>query len=84
MEIVTSWEEKGQAEGVVKGQRQLVERLLLRKLGAVPQALLAQVASLSSSQLTALGEALLDCTTVGDLEGWLAAPPAQDEDTTTR
>lgn len=71
MEIVTSWELKGRAEG----QRSLLERQLGRKLGTLPNRVLSQLATLSSSQLVALGEALLDFTTVSDVERWLAAPP---------
>lgn len=83
MEIMTSWERKGRAEGLVKGraeglvtgQRLLVERLLIRKLGTLPEELHAQVDQLSLSQLTALGEALLEFTTLDDLQIWLASPP---------
>lgn len=85
MEIVTSWEQKGRAEGraegLVEGQRQLIERLLLRKLGPLPDDVLDSLATLSSSQLTALGEALLDFTAPGDLGAWLRTPPPpQDAD----
>lgn len=76
MEIVTSWEQKGRAEG----QRELVERLLIRKLGPLSDATLARLAPLSSSQLTALGEALLDFTAPGDLAAWLVAPPPPQDD----
>jgi hypothetical protein len=79
MEIVTSWERDGR----VQGQRLLVERLLARKLGAVPDNLSQQLTPLSSAQLLALGEALLDFTEPGDLEAWLTAlPPEEDEDET--
>jgi predicted transposase YdaD len=79
MEIVTSWEQKGRAEG----QRELVERLLTRKLGPLSDDALARLATLSSSQLTALGEALLDFASPDELSAWLRTPPApQDEDAT--
>ena len=79
MEIVTSWEQKGRAEG----QRELVERLLTRKLGPLSDDALARLATLSSSQLTALGEALLDFASPNELSAWLRTPPApQDEDAT--
>lgn len=81
MEIVTSWEQKGRAEGLVEGQRQLIERLLLRKLGPLPDDVLDSLAALSSSQLAALGEALLDFTAPDELSAWLRTlPPPQDED----
>ena len=78
MEIVTSWEEKGEAQGVIKGQRQLVERQLLRKLGTLPERTLAQLADLSSAQLNVLGEDLLDFATLAELAQWLVAHPALD------
>ena len=73
MEIVTSWEEKGEAQGVIKGQRQMVELVLTRRFGSLPEPVTAQLAELSSSQLIALGTALLDFATLADLEQWLAA-----------
>lgn len=79
MEIIGSWElrgrAEGRAEGLVEGQLRLLERQLMRKFGALPDAVTARLTQLSSSQLTALGEALLDFTTVSDVERWLAAPP---------
>lgn len=93
MELVTSWERKGRAEGraeglvegrtegLVTGQRLLVERQLIRKLGTLPDELHAQVDQLSLSQLTALGEALLEFTTLDDLQTWLASPPPAQPDT---
>ena len=78
MEIVTSWEEKGEAQGVIKGQRQLVERQLLRKLGTLPERTLAQLAALSSAHLNVLGEDLLDFATLAELAQWLVAHPALD------
>lgn len=81
MEFVTSWERegriKGRAEGLVEGQRQLVERLLTRKLGALRPEVVERLGSLSSSQLVALGEALIDFATLGDLEQWLTAQPPE-------
>lgn len=49
MKIVTSWEQKGRAEGLIEGQRQLIERLLIRKLGQLPDDVLDSLAALSSS-----------------------------------
>jgi hypothetical protein len=82
MEIVTSWEQKGRAEGLVEGQRQLIERLLIRKLGPLPNDVLDRLAALSSSQLTGLGESLLDFTASGDLAAWLLAHPLPQDDET--
>ncbi|WP_016950050.1 Rpn family recombination-promoting nuclease/putative transposase [Anabaena sp. PCC 7108] len=58
-------------EGIVKGERSLVLRQLNRRLGTIPDALLSQIQTLSVEQVEALGEALLDFSTLADLEGWL-------------
>jgi predicted transposase YdaD len=51
--------------------RSLILKLLNRRLSSIPDALLSQVQALSLEQLEALGEALLDFSTLADLEGWL-------------
>lgn len=47
-----------------------VVRLLIHKLAPLPGDVLNNLAALSSSQLTALSEALLDFTALGDLPGF--------------
>jgi hypothetical protein len=83
MEFVTSWERegriKGREEGLVEGQRLLVERMLTRKLGPLTPDLAEHLGILSSSQLIALGEALFDFATLADLEQWLASLPSKQE-----
>ncbi|NJO73258.1 MAG: DUF4351 domain-containing protein [Leptolyngbyaceae cyanobacterium RM1_406_9] len=51
----------------------LVIRLLKRRIGSVSDEADSRVNSLSLSQLEDLGEALLDFSTVADLEAWLEA-----------
>ncbi|MBD2388723.1 Rpn family recombination-promoting nuclease/putative transposase [Cylindrospermum sp. FACHB-282] len=63
--------EEGEQQGIVKGERSLVLRLLSRRLGNIPDALLSQIQALSVERLEALGDALLDFSTLADLEGWL-------------
>ncbi|MBD2693592.1 DUF2887 domain-containing protein [Anabaena catenula] len=58
-------------EGIVKGERSLVLRQLNRRLGTIPDGLLSQIQALSVEQVEALGEALLDFSTLADLEEWL-------------
>jgi predicted transposase/invertase (TIGR01784 family) len=65
--------EEGKIEGKVEGERTIVLRLLNRRVGNIPGALLSQVQKLSVEQLEALGDALLDFSSVADLEGWLQA-----------
>jgi len=56
-----------------QSERALVLRLLQRRVGTVPPALQEQVNALALSTLEDLGEALLDFTTLADLEAWLQA-----------
>jgi predicted transposase/invertase (TIGR01784 family) len=79
MEFVTSWEREGRIKGRVEGQRELVEFQLTRKVGELPEAALAQLLTLSTSQLTTLGGALLDFSSLADLEQWLATQPAAND-----
>jgi len=65
--ITTSWEEKG----IERGQRSLILRQLTRRVGQLPETILAQVNELPIEQLEALGEALLDFTNLSDLQVWL-------------
>jgi hypothetical protein len=77
MEIVTSWMKEGIEQGLQQGRQEatmsLVTRLLRRRLGALDETTLARVQGLSLPQLEALSEALLDFTSVADLQTWLAA-----------
>jgi hypothetical protein len=84
MEIVTSWELKGRAEGLVEGEikgraegraegtRDLVVRQLRWKLGDLTAVQEDQIAALTPSQLEDLAKALLNFTSAADLDGWLA------------
>jgi hypothetical protein len=68
IKLTTSWME----EGMIKGERGLVVKQLTRKLGNLSPELLAKVSSLNLERVEALAEDLLDFTSVGDLERWLA------------
>lgn len=67
--------EQGLERGLEQGRTQealsLVMRLLNRRLGEVSPQCVSQIEGLSLSQIEALGEDLLDFTTVGDLQIWL-------------
>jgi predicted transposase YdaD len=68
-------EARGEARGLEIGQQQeraLVIKLLGRKLGKIPPQLERQVAALSIERVEALGEALLDFTTIAELQAWLS------------
>ncbi|MEH1815296.1 MAG: DUF2887 domain-containing protein [Nostoc sp.] len=51
--------------------RSLILRQLNRLVGAIPDTLLSQIQGLSVEQLEALADALLDFSTLADLEEWL-------------
>ena len=84
MEVVTSWMEagiergiergieQGIERGIERGERSLILRQLNRRFGSLPQLTQAQVEALSLERLELLGEALLDCTSLVELENWLA------------
>jgi hypothetical protein len=69
--------DEGRKEGRHEGRHEeafrIVLRLLGRRLDGVPEALAAQVGSLSVRRLERLGEDLLDFNGVADLEQWLNA-----------
>jgi flagellar biosynthesis/type III secretory pathway protein FliH len=85
MELITSWERKGRAEGLREGraeglregQRLVVERMLMRRFGALPLGVRERLATLTEGELTALADALLDFTSLAEVEAWLATPPTE-------
>jgi predicted transposase/invertase (TIGR01784 family) len=62
---------EGRTEGRVEEAQSLILRQLTRRIGNVSSTMRSQVSSLSLHQLESLGEALLDFTSVDDLEHWL-------------
>lgn len=75
MELTTSWKEEGLKEGRQEGRREgeqeLVLRLLKRRCGDISPSLGRQVRRLSVKQLESLAEALLEFSSLSDLEIWL-------------
>ncbi len=63
--------QEGRQEGRQEGELTLISRQLKRRFGGLAPALEAQVRGLSVDQLEALAEALLDFSSVADLEHWL-------------
>ena len=66
-EILEEGEKKGEQR-----ERTLVLRLLARKVGELSPHIREQLQTLSLEQLENLGEALLDFTSLSDLQNWLA------------
>jgi Domain of unknown function (DUF4351) len=87
MQIVTSWMqegieqgiergieqgiERGIERGIEQGERSLVLRQLTKQVGELPAEVRDRIDQLAIAQVEALGEALLEFTTLADLEGWL-------------
>jgi predicted transposase YdaD len=61
----------GLAQGLQQ-ERALVVRLLTKKLGNITPKIQSQVNDLAIDRVESLGEALLDFTTITDLEAWLS------------
>lgn len=63
--------QEGKQEGKQEGEKNLILRLLHRRIGEIDSLLIERITGLSIEQLENLGEALLDFSSVADLEGWL-------------
>ncbi len=63
--------EQGLIQGRTVGEKALILKLLTRKLGSLSIDVTARVSALNLEQLETLGEALLDFTSIADLESWL-------------
>jgi predicted transposase YdaD len=63
--------EEGRQQGREEGEQSLVLRLLNRRVGKIDSSLIERVRGLSIEQLEELGEALLDFSSIADLEAWL-------------
>ena len=72
MQITTSWEEKGLAQGRQEGQQSLVLLLLEQRIGRLPDEVRDRVSGLSLEQLEGLAIALLNFNSITDLATWLA------------
>jgi predicted transposase YdaD len=58
-------------EALQEGEAKIILRLLERRLGAIAPEVQQQIQGLSSPDLEALGDALLDFSTSSDLLSWL-------------
>ncbi|WP_334311018.1 DUF4351 domain-containing protein [Dolichospermum circinale] len=63
--------QEGLQEGLQPGEQLLIIRQLNRRIGTMDSSLIQQVQKLPVAQLEELGEALLDFTSVTDLQTWL-------------
>ncbi|MBW4662592.1 MAG: Rpn family recombination-promoting nuclease/putative transposase [Chroococcus sp. CMT-3BRIN-NPC107] len=65
--------QKGLQQGLQQGEITIVIRLLARQIGTIPDSVRSQLQVLPVPQLENLAEALLDFTSLRDLETWLEA-----------
>jgi hypothetical protein len=63
--------QEGKQEGKQEGEKNLILRLLHRRIGEIDSLLIERITGLSIELLENLGEALLDFSSVADLEAWL-------------
>ncbi len=63
--------EQAVQQGNKQGEQRLVLRQLNRCIGEIDASLIERVQGLSIEQLENLGEALLDFSSIADLEAWL-------------
>jgi len=63
--------QEGEQRGLQLGEQQLIIRQLNRRIGEIESSLIQKIQKLSVEQLEELGEALLDFTSVTDLQTWL-------------
>ncbi|HEY9801554.1 MAG TPA: DUF4351 domain-containing protein [Leptolyngbyaceae cyanobacterium] len=63
--------QEGRLEGRQEGEQNIIIRQLNRRIGNIDESFIERIKGLSIEQLENLGEALLDFSTVADLETWL-------------
>jgi predicted transposase YdaD len=71
-------EQKGIQQGIQQGiqrEQQLIIRQLNRRIGEIQSSLIDTIRTLTIEQLELLGEALLDFSSITDLEQWLENNP---------
>ncbi|WP_243147059.1 DUF4351 domain-containing protein [Scytonema sp. UIC 10036] len=71
MTLVSPTVQLAREEGEIIGEQKVIIRLLNRRLGEIEARLIEQIRKLPVQQLEELAEALLDFSTVADLEQWL-------------
>lgn len=59
--------EKGEARGIEKGEALLLQRLLVRRFGALPHDVVAQISAASQEQLESWSDRILDATRLDDV-----------------
>ena len=71
MPFISPTEELAMERGELKGEQQLILRQLNRRIGEIESSFIETIRTLTIEQLELLGEALLDFSSITDLEQWL-------------
>ncbi len=71
MPYITSIERVAKEEGRQEGQIKLLEQLLRRRCGILPEVMQTRLRGLNTEQMEKLADALLDFKSLEDLEAWL-------------
>jgi hypothetical protein len=75
MPFISPTEELAMERGELKGEQQLILRLLNRRFCEIESSFIDTIRTLTIEQLELLGEALLDFSSITDLEQWLENKP---------
>lgn len=59
--------EKGLGQGIVKGEALLLQRLLTRRFGALPNNIVGQIAAATSPELELWGDRVLDAVSLEEV-----------------
>jgi hypothetical protein len=71
MQLTTSWKEEGIVEGLHRGKREFLVRLLRRRFGEIPTALELRIDALDDDRLGEMVDAVLDFASIADAEAWV-------------
>ncbi len=75
MPFISPTEELAMERGELKGEQQIIIRQLNRRIGEIESSFIETIRTLTIEQLELLGEALLDFSSITDLEQWLENKP---------
>jgi predicted transposase YdaD len=72
-------EQRGEQRGEIKGEQKIIITQLNWRIGEIQPRLIEQIRKLSVEHLEELAKALLDFSTVDDLQQWLNSRPESVE-----
>jgi hypothetical protein len=80
MQLTTSWMLQGIEQGIERGQKSLLLKQIRHRFGELDEVNLKRIDTLTMPQLEQLGEVLLDCSDLTELQQWLAGQAEISED----